>query len=90
MECPICFESKILIKTICNHSFCNKCLQKIKICAICRNTLKNQQETKYNFNYFIIYLIDNIIYIIYYIYLYIENNNILETINDIHEIIHIN
>ena len=89
MECPICLESKLLIKTVCNHFFCNKCLEKIKICALCRNILYNNQEKKYNINYFKKYISDKIMYFIYYLYTFYEYNNIMEIINDIHERIHV-
>ena len=38
-ECPICFENKPLTKTLCNHSFCMDCRQKLYTCAICRTKL---------------------------------------------------
>lgn len=38
-ECPVCFEVKELIKfdnEECSHSFCESCLPKLKLCALCR------------------------------------------------------
>ncbi len=37
MECPICYnEKQLLIFRGCTHQFCDDCIRKIKICAICR------------------------------------------------------
>ena len=29
MECPVCYDTKFLVKINCNHSFCKPCLKKI-------------------------------------------------------------
>jgi hypothetical protein len=38
--CPICIENCSTYFTECNHSYCIGCLSRIKICAMCRNTLQ--------------------------------------------------
>ena len=38
-ECPICFEHKPLVQTICKHFFCSECKEKLLNCAICRTQL---------------------------------------------------
>ena len=40
-DCVICYQSKKLIKTWCNHELCLNCRQKISICPFCRRDLKN-------------------------------------------------
>lgn len=38
-ECPICYENRLLISTLCNHNFCNNCKLRLDYCAICRKPL---------------------------------------------------
>ena len=37
-DCAICFEDTN-VKTLCKHYCCHKCMEKIKICPICRRDL---------------------------------------------------
>lgn len=45
-ECPVCFYPKKLTKLMCNHEFCDSCIQKWKVkcnknptCPICRTRM---------------------------------------------------
>jgi hypothetical protein len=37
-DCSICYEDT-KVKTLCNHYCCHKCMEKIKLCPICRRDL---------------------------------------------------
>ena len=37
-DCAICFEDTS-VKTLCKHYCCHKCMEKIKLCPICRRDL---------------------------------------------------
>lgn len=39
--CIICFENVATTYTVCNHIFCNICINKLKNCALCRTCLVN-------------------------------------------------
>lgn len=45
-ECPICLTNKTDCLTICNHSYCVKCLSKTSNCALCRRPLLTYQICK--------------------------------------------
>lgn len=44
--CPVCYEEKdVILRTVCNHNFCNKCLQSTfrhthrSLCPLCRSEM---------------------------------------------------
>ena len=41
MECSICFEEKKMVKLNCGHLFCEACVNKINVCALCRSNIIN-------------------------------------------------
>ena len=40
-ECAICFEEKKMAKLNCGHLFCENCVNKINVCALCRSNITN-------------------------------------------------
>ena len=40
-ECCICFEEKKMVKLNCGHLFCEACVNKINVCALCRSNIIN-------------------------------------------------
>ena len=47
-ECCICFETKLLVITECNHTVCKECGSKIETCPLCR---KSVNLGKYDYDY---------------------------------------
>ena len=48
-ECPICYEElvdKNVISLYCKHKFCNKCLQRLQNCAMCRAVIDKATREK--------------------------------------------
>jgi hypothetical protein len=41
--CPICLQNEVDSITECNHSFCVKCLCRVKKCPICRKSLNKSK-----------------------------------------------
>lgn len=56
-ECPICYESEILLKfeceddKVCVHEYCKECLDKIDQCALCRVFKKGYIKNNSNIPY---------------------------------------
>ena len=46
MECPICFESRDCVMTLCGHAFCSSCIGKVACttltCPLCRQLLLDE------------------------------------------------
>lgn len=47
-ECPVCLENITdptkIVKTCCNHVYCQSCYDKINVCALCRRNLNKQHN----------------------------------------------
>ena len=47
MSCPVCFENRWMVTTICGHILCDNCIQKISHCPICRHCLTSKYKITY-------------------------------------------
>jgi hypothetical protein len=49
MECPICFESRECVTTLCGHAFCSSCISKVAYttltCPLCRQLLLDEKAS---------------------------------------------
>ena len=49
MECPICFESRDCVMTLCGHAFCSSCIGKVACttltCPLCRQLLLDEKAS---------------------------------------------
>ena len=51
-ECPICLEAinnpEKIVKTCCNHMYCQPCYDRISVCALCRSNLNKPIQHRHN------------------------------------------
>jgi hypothetical protein len=54
--CPICYDSKISITSVCMHNYCITCLVRLQKCAFCRASfyrpyledIKNRNQNRFH------------------------------------------
>ena len=49
--CPICMDAIASISTKCNHKYCQKCLDQITSCALCRSPLTISPEKTFSISH---------------------------------------
>jgi hypothetical protein len=48
LTCPVCLTNVVNSYSECCHGYCSDCLQKLKLCALCRTPICSENENNIN------------------------------------------